>query len=1069
MSADIVMNDGGGAVNGSIETTKSTSVQLSNLDDTGIAAWRWTLRDKPAGSAASISDTTSANPTITPDIEGTYIIELKTYTDAGATSLDDADVEGIGVRYVDGPTWRIPGAGETTQFNTSRGWADEVNKILKDLQDGIPQVYTEFQEQASDPASKSNVGFAYTKDVSGTTELFYLDSTGTAVQMTSGGGLGLHAARHVRGGADVIDGDHLDITYVPNGYTRSTVPSEADDVEHLASHLSGIGTELQAMLKTNGTRAMAAALDMGGFAITNVGNVDGRDVSADGAKLDGIEAGAEVNAVASVFGRTGAVVAVAGDYAASLINNDSGVAGSTVKAALDALDSGKADTLQEAYDGGATISGTTPLDISVSQITLHAPTASGGGAAHSWAGQRGGDGNPAGDGGLLSFTGGRGGDASVAEGTAGGGGDVVIAGGRAGDSSGESGDGGDGGDVLIDAGGGGVAAGGVGAVRIASQVSSDVIFGGGTKIDVRMLGNQVFPSDIVNPSRHLATFYNTADETTDYERARIGWGVTGADEFGVLLDFDGAATTSRTMVFQNQWAMRFNAGGATLVLDNNQPEVKLGSPGGAATQVTLESSDTESRLLMRGNLSGNAGQSLRLSNSGSLAGDSVDQILCDVTATIDQLNLASYTILRVNAVENGTGSGDKRLQEWQVDGTTLSYLENSGAFVVPSNVGGSGPTIGFGTSSPDTGFYENSGLRVMYSGSDVALFVSNRFIVNTGRVDLNGGTTQIRYGGTSEIVRRNAANDMEHVVGGISLLHLRGDLTTSGYAGVEITPEVNQSGTDYYDGVRVNVAETATGDGSTDPDNFGDTVQRWMIDGTTAAALVRKASGGVSVAVERVHSEDGFELRNGSTIRGRMYFNSALRLETESSTFAVSLLPGGSAGLSVGGGSLAAGETALDTLRYHNGSSEATDPVTQSALDVDGQRALTVPGEAEGAHSSMVHGSVQTSDATTIGMSSAAVTLDDDTVYWFEAHFVARDQGGVERMGAVVRGLFYREAGGSATLAGSTQEDWTGGPPGNLGGVDLGTSGNDVIPEVTGASSTTVDWHVTVRYQGASS
>ena len=39
-------------------------------------------------------------------------------------------------------------------------------------------------------------------------------------------------------------------------------------------------------LLVDGTRAMAGALDMGAFAITNVGNVDGRDVSADGATLD---------------------------------------------------------------------------------------------------------------------------------------------------------------------------------------------------------------------------------------------------------------------------------------------------------------------------------------------------------------------------------------------------------------------------------------------------------------------------------------------------------------------------------------------------------------------------------------------------------------------------------------------------------------------------------------------------------------------------------------------------------------------------------------------------------------
>lgn len=42
----------------------------------------------------------------------------------------------------------------------------------------------------------------------------------------------------------------------------------------------------------DGTVPMTGDFDAGGNAVTNVGNVDGRDVSADGTKLDGIESGA---------------------------------------------------------------------------------------------------------------------------------------------------------------------------------------------------------------------------------------------------------------------------------------------------------------------------------------------------------------------------------------------------------------------------------------------------------------------------------------------------------------------------------------------------------------------------------------------------------------------------------------------------------------------------------------------------------------------------------------------------------------------------------------------------------
>ena len=48
-------------------------------------------------------------------------------------------------------------------------------------------------------------------------------------------------------------------------------------------------------------------------------------------------------AVASVFTRTGAVVAVSGDYSATLIDNDSGVTGASVADALDTLDSAGGD------------------------------------------------------------------------------------------------------------------------------------------------------------------------------------------------------------------------------------------------------------------------------------------------------------------------------------------------------------------------------------------------------------------------------------------------------------------------------------------------------------------------------------------------------------------------------------------------------------------------------------------------------------------------------------------------------------------------------------------------------
>lgn len=59
-------------------------------------------------------------------------------------------------------------------------------------------------------------------------------------------------------------------------------------------------------------------------------------IGSDGESVQPVPGGAGL--VSSVFGRIGAVVAVLGDYAASLVSNDSGVAGTTVADALDTLE-----------------------------------------------------------------------------------------------------------------------------------------------------------------------------------------------------------------------------------------------------------------------------------------------------------------------------------------------------------------------------------------------------------------------------------------------------------------------------------------------------------------------------------------------------------------------------------------------------------------------------------------------------------------------------------------------------------------------------------------------------------
>ena len=73
------------------------------------------------------------------------------------------------------------------------------------------------------------------------------------------GGGALHAATHLFGATDEIDGDKLDIDYTPSNYTRTTAPPQVTNVAELTAHLAGIDTALGA----GGVAAHAATHESG--------------------------------------------------------------------------------------------------------------------------------------------------------------------------------------------------------------------------------------------------------------------------------------------------------------------------------------------------------------------------------------------------------------------------------------------------------------------------------------------------------------------------------------------------------------------------------------------------------------------------------------------------------------------------------------------------------------------------------------------------------------------------------------------------------------------------------------
>lgn len=82
----------------------------------------------------------------------------------------------------------------------------------------------------------------------------------TNVGTVDGVDVSTHAARHIDGGADPIDFDRGEVTYIPTNYTRTTVPAEVDQLDQLTAHLAGIDNQLTAAgLQTKAGRVLNAS------------------------------------------------------------------------------------------------------------------------------------------------------------------------------------------------------------------------------------------------------------------------------------------------------------------------------------------------------------------------------------------------------------------------------------------------------------------------------------------------------------------------------------------------------------------------------------------------------------------------------------------------------------------------------------------------------------------------------------------------------------------------------------------------------------------------------------------
>lgn len=116
----------GGVPGSQIDIVPGTTIQLDNDGEGGELTYKWQIADQPDGTTDSLSSTTIVNPQVQTNKEGHYFVRL-TVNEGLPTESVDQVVLGV-PQLKSGDS--IPAAGESTEGNTARGWAEFVGAML---------------------------------------------------------------------------------------------------------------------------------------------------------------------------------------------------------------------------------------------------------------------------------------------------------------------------------------------------------------------------------------------------------------------------------------------------------------------------------------------------------------------------------------------------------------------------------------------------------------------------------------------------------------------------------------------------------------------------------------------------------------------------------------------------------------------------------------------------------------------------------------------------------------------------------------------------------------------------
>jgi len=356
------------------------------------------------------------------------------------------------------------------------------------------------------------------------------------------------------------------------------------------------------------------------------------------------------DAVSSVFGRQGAVTAQNGDYTASQVTNVAAgnIIATTVQAAIDELDT------EKVAKSGDTMTG-----------NLTTPTV------------------------LISNTaGGLGGSTT--------GGQIRVFGGTLNDGAG----------LVLTGSTNGFPSRGL--IRVGATTIGQWNTGG------LALGGSVDPTHTLTlPSTATGiVLYNTADQTTNYERVRQYWSGNAAN---IRTEVGGTGT------------------GRNLVL------------GTVTTTLTISNSETANGTFQLTRAT-NTGTGVHTIINGTATQASGLFTGLAVTNVINQSSTAGYTMLLVNPTESAVGSGTKLLADFQVGGSSKASISNTGQITIA--------TAGIrATGLIERSSFANAQVLVTTTGTSIERNIADAntaLTVNQIHASSTGAILDAKFGGVSK-------------------------------------------------------------------------------------------------------------------------------------------------------------------------------------------------------------------------------------------------------------------------------------------------------------------------------